>query len=52
MGSVVDSKLNVMGVKRLRVADASVMPNTVGSPIYASVVALAEKAAKMILESS
>ncbi|KAH9628472.1 hypothetical protein HF086_005925 [Spodoptera exigua] len=52
MGSVVDSRLNVMGVKKLRVVDASVIPGTIGSALFGPTVALAEKGAEMILEDS
>ncbi|XP_075981614.1 ecdysone oxidase-like [Anticarsia gemmatalis] len=48
MGSVVDSKLFVKGVKRLRVVDASVIPFTTISA--APVMMIAEKAAMMIIE--
>lgn len=52
MGSVVDNRLNVLGVKGLRVVGASAMPNTVGGAIFGSEVAFAEKAAEMIIESN
>lgn len=48
MGAVVDSKLNVKGVKRLRVADASVMPSPTASPTASSVIMIAEKASNLI----
>ncbi|XP_075981616.1 ecdysone oxidase-like [Anticarsia gemmatalis] len=48
MGTVVDSKLFVKGVKNLRIADASVMPVIVSGPTVATVMMIAEKAAEMI----
>ncbi|KAF9817583.1 hypothetical protein SFRURICE_014722 [Spodoptera frugiperda] len=48
MGSVVDSKLKVYGVQRLRVVDASVMPTVVAGGNYLATVMIAEKASDMI----
>ena len=48
MGSVVDDALRVMGVERLRVADASVMPNVIRGNTHAPTVMIAEKAAELI----
>ena len=48
MGSVVDSELRVHGVARLRVADASIMPNVIRGNTHAPTVVIAEKAADMI----
>ncbi|KAL4890517.1 hypothetical protein BDV59DRAFT_184119 [Aspergillus ambiguus] len=50
MGQVVDERLRVLGVKRLRVVDASVFPGNVSGNILSSVYAVAEKAADMIKE--
>jgi choline dehydrogenase-like flavoprotein len=47
--AVVDSHLRVHGIAGLRVADASIYPRLVGGNTNASVVAIAEKAADMIL---
>ncbi|XP_022831046.1 glucose dehydrogenase [FAD, quinone]-like [Spodoptera litura] len=52
MGSVVDSRLNVIGVRGLRVVDASVIPGTIGSALFGPTVALAEKGVEMIIEDS
>lgn len=47
---VVDDRLRVYGVKGLRVADASIMPLHICSHPQATVYAIGEKAAAMILE--
>jgi choline dehydrogenase len=48
LGSVVDSRLRVMGVASLRVADASVMPNVVSGNTNAASIMIGEKAAEML----
>jgi choline dehydrogenase-like flavoprotein len=48
-GAVVNHKLKVHGITGLRVADASIYPRVVGGNTNASVAAIAEKAADMIL---
>jgi choline dehydrogenase-like flavoprotein len=51
MGTVVNSSLEVIGVKGLRVVDASVIPSPISSPIQACIYALAEQAVDIILGS-
>jgi choline dehydrogenase-like flavoprotein len=49
IGHIVDSKLRVFGAEGLRVADASVMPSIVRGNTNAAVIAIAEKAADILL---
>ncbi len=48
MGDVVDPRLRVNGVQRLRVADASVMPNVISGNTNAPSIMIGEKAAEMV----
>ncbi|KAJ7263563.1 alcohol oxidase-like protein [Mycena haematopus] len=47
---VVDSSLNVYGIKNLKVADLSIPPSNVHSNTYATAIAVGEKAATIIAE--
>lgn len=49
-GYVVDERLRVHGVKGLRVCDASIMPLQISAHLQATVYAIGEKGASMILE--
>ncbi|XP_046629604.1 glucose dehydrogenase [FAD, quinone]-like [Neodiprion virginianus] len=49
--AVVDPKLRVYGINRLRVADASIMPQIISANTAAPTVMIAEKAADMIKKS-
>ncbi len=52
IGRVVDVKLKVLGIDRLRVVDASVMPAVTSGNINAAVIAVAEKGADLIKQDA
>ena len=47
--AVVDSRLHVRGVRGLRVADASIMPQIVGANTNAATIMIGEKGSDLIL---
>ena len=49
-GGVVDSRLNVYGVQRLKVADLSIPPSNVAANTYSTALVIGEKAAVIIAE--
>jgi len=51
-GAVVDERLRLRGVGRLRIADGSIMPTLISGNTHAAIVMIGEKASDMILEDA
>ena len=50
--AVVDSRLCVRGIRGLRVADASIMPEIVGANTNVPAIAIGERASSFILDEN
>jgi len=50
--AVVDERLRVHGIKRLRIADASIMPKLISGNTNAPAIMIAEKCADMLLQDA
>lgn len=50
--AVVDDRLRVHGIKKLRIADASIMPNLTSGNTNAAAIMIAEKCADMLLQDA
>jgi choline dehydrogenase len=50
--AVVDERLRVHGIERLRIVDGSIMPTVVSGNTNAAIVMIAEKGADMILQDA
>ena len=50
--SVVDPRLRVRGIRNLRVADGSVMPNQIAGNPNSAIIMIGEKGSHMILQDN
>jgi alcohol oxidase len=50
LGGIVDARLNVYGVRGLKVADLSIAPSNVSATTYGTALVIGEKAAVIIAD--